>query len=293
MELNEAEPGGALTPTGLLVRPRRGRTVSDAMPEERWLPVVGYESSHKVSDLGRVRSLDRIVHVTGQSPRRRRGTVLTQHLSPSTGYFTVTLASAGETRTRAVHRLVAEAFLGPCPVGMEVLHGPRRGRDNHLDNLSYGTKRANALDKRRDGTQHELHRTECPRGHALRAPNLVRLTALAGHRQCLACSRAQTTVWNNRQRGVELDFRREADEQFERILRYGARYRCDKTECVRGHALRPPNLVASNLRAGKIACLACSRGRASVQHARTNGIALDVAAEADRHHVAIMQLEAS
>lgn len=45
---------------------------------EQWLPVVGYEGFYEVSNLGRVRSIDRIVptcHPTGPQPRR--GVVLT------------------------------------------------------------------------------------------------------------------------------------------------------------------------------------------------------------------------
>jgi hypothetical protein len=59
----------------------------------------------------------------------------------------------GKSRTFTVHRLVARAFLGPCPEGHEVCHGPAGRRDNRLVNLSYGTKsKNNGEDKRRDGT---------------------------------------------------------------------------------------------------------------------------------------------
>lgn len=51
-----------------------------------------------------------------------------------------------------VHRLVMLAFVGLCPPGQEVLHGPGRELDNRLVNLKYGTHSENTLDKYRDGT---------------------------------------------------------------------------------------------------------------------------------------------
>ena len=65
----------------------------------------------------------------------------------------VGLCRDGRSRTFAVHVLVARAFLGPCPDGQEVCHGPAGRRDNRLVNLSYGTpSKNNGEDKRRDGT---------------------------------------------------------------------------------------------------------------------------------------------
>jgi hypothetical protein len=55
---------------------------------------------------------------------------------------------------RLVHRLVLEAFAGPCPPGQEALHGPGGGLDNRWpENLSWGTHSKNVgPDKYRDGT---------------------------------------------------------------------------------------------------------------------------------------------
>jgi hypothetical protein len=122
---------------------------------ECWLPVVGYEGLYEVSDMGRVRSIDRWVEVPGWSPYLKRGRLLTPN--PSTnGYLKVTLCSnrsgARAQETPAVHRLVLEAFRGPCPPGQEARHGPGGKQDNRLVNLTYGTKPENAGDKVRDGT---------------------------------------------------------------------------------------------------------------------------------------------
>ena len=43
----------------------------------------------------------------------------------------------GTTETRRLADLVAASFLGPCPEGMELRHGPGGTTDNSLQNLSY------------------------------------------------------------------------------------------------------------------------------------------------------------
>ena len=65
------------------------------------------------------------------------------------------MVPVGHRKTATVHSLVAEAWLGPVPEGMEVLHGPAGKQDNSIDNLSYGTRCQNHHDKKRDGTYQE------------------------------------------------------------------------------------------------------------------------------------------
>lgn len=123
---------------------------------ERWLPVVGYEGLYEVSDLGRVRSLSRVVSRSG--PRGPRVRIAGQALKvrPPAGtdpYAHVELNRDGERRYMRVHVLVAAAFLGPRPAGYEICHGPGGKTDNRLANLSYGTRaKNNGPDKLRDGT---------------------------------------------------------------------------------------------------------------------------------------------
>ncbi len=84
---------------------------------ERWLPVVGLEGTYEVSDLGNVRSLDRTIG-HGNRTRSAFGCVLKPRIGTS-GYPQVYL----DGKTKSVHRLVLEAFVGRCPPGMECLHG--------------------------------------------------------------------------------------------------------------------------------------------------------------------------
>jgi hypothetical protein len=56
-------------------------------------------------------------------------------------------------RPTLVHRLVLEAFAGPCPEGMEPRHYPDRNpANNAINNLQWGTRSQNFMDKREHGT---------------------------------------------------------------------------------------------------------------------------------------------
>lgn len=189
--------------------------------DERWLPIEELRGLYAVSGQGRVRSLDRRVQDrNGRRTRLWRGQIIKPYVAAN-GYLQVRLSRDGVPApvSRMVHRLVAEAFLGPCPVGMEVLHGPGGAQDNRVSNLSYGTHSQNMFDKNRDGTDQHRNIESCPRDHLLREPNLVAAKARRGIRQCLACNRANARVHAYRTRhGIELDMKVEADRYYAEIV---------------------------------------------------------------------------
>lgn len=104
---------------------------------ERWLPVVGYESLYEVSDLGRVRSYARssVPYVLTPTPK-------------STGYLRLRFSVSGVKTTKPVHKIVAEAFIGPPPEGTEVRHLNDDPSDNRWANLVYDTHSQNMQDKK-------------------------------------------------------------------------------------------------------------------------------------------------
>ena len=108
--------------------------------QEAWKPIAGC-AGFEVSDHGRV---------------SRNGVVMKQ--CRSSGYLSVNVkADSGKRSVRRIHRLVLEAFVGPCRPGMECLHGPNGISDNSITNLKCGTRRENAIDTRRDGTMFMLN----------------------------------------------------------------------------------------------------------------------------------------
>lgn len=118
---------------------------------EEWRPIEGYEEFYEVSNLGRVRSLDRVVE-SSTGKRKHKGKLLKQART-ARGYLIVCLRKEGKQLTQYVHRLVAVAFLGQPPEGYVVCHGPKGQQCNKVTNLSWGTMKKNhGPDKLRDGT---------------------------------------------------------------------------------------------------------------------------------------------
>lgn len=70
------------------------------------------------------------------------------------GHWYVRLMVGDRRVHRYVHRLVLEAFVGPCPAGMECRHFPDQSpANNRLENLSWATKTANQRDRVANGTR--------------------------------------------------------------------------------------------------------------------------------------------
>lgn len=70
----------------------------------------------------------------------------------SCGYIRVLLRIGGGRISKLVHRLVLEAFAGPCPGGNEACHGNGIRTDNRLENLRWDTRRSNSQDRTLHGT---------------------------------------------------------------------------------------------------------------------------------------------
>lgn len=114
---------------------------------EIWKPIPGYEGIYEVSDLGNVRSLDRLCEGRDGRLEIHWGKLL----KPQTlynGYQEVYLsdrARTGKRKHRTVHSLVAEAFLGPRPGNADIMHLDGNRTNNKAWNLQYGTRSENLL----------------------------------------------------------------------------------------------------------------------------------------------------
>jgi hypothetical protein len=166
------------------------------MTPERWLPIAGYEGFYEVSDLGRVRSLDRVVIERGGKARPMRGRILkpSRYLD---GYLIVSLCN-DRHHTRAVHDLVARAFHGEPAPGQQVCHFDGDKTNNLAANLRWDTQSANNLDAVRHGTHGMAVRTHCPQGHEYSTGN----TYVRRGRNCIKCHRAADRRYRDRKRAA-------------------------------------------------------------------------------------------
>lgn len=106
--------------------------------DEIWKPVVGYEEFYEVSNLGRMRIL-----VDRPYQGLKAGHI--RNFPLKRGYPATNLFRDSKVKQCLVHCLVAEAFLGPRPDGMEINHKDGNKANNYIDNLEYVTKSQNAL----------------------------------------------------------------------------------------------------------------------------------------------------
>lgn len=103
---------------------------------ELWEAVPGYEGEYTVSDLGRVYSFKRGVHLKPELIR--------------SGYHRVALLKKGVARKCLVHRLVMLAFVGSYNLDVNHIDGVKT--NNVLNNLEYCTRSANIRHSYRIGT---------------------------------------------------------------------------------------------------------------------------------------------
>ncbi len=72
---------------------------------------------------------------------------LIQQVPTDRGYMRVQLYCDGKRVWKRVHQAVLEAFVGPCPEGMECCHNDGIRSHNSLHNLRWDTRSANAKDR--------------------------------------------------------------------------------------------------------------------------------------------------
>lgn len=105
---------------------------------EIWKDIPNYEGLYQASNLGRIKSLERIDALGRRVNERILKPEINQY-----GYYLISLYKNSIQKLYSVHRLVWEAFNGQIPEGYEINHINEIKSDNRLSNLNLMTHKEN------------------------------------------------------------------------------------------------------------------------------------------------------
>ena len=109
------------------------------MTEEIWKDIEQYQGLYQVSNLGRVRSVDRWLTYKGDSKKFWKGCIIKTNPN-NCGYLRVGLVKDRKQIKYFVHRLVAESFLDNTCNFSQVNHIDGNKENNRVENLEWCDK---------------------------------------------------------------------------------------------------------------------------------------------------------
>lgn len=139
-------PIGILSPKGLsavsVLQPLNNAKSGLFIMKEIWKDIKGWEGYYQISNLGRVKSLYRIV------PHKLKGkkTIFERILKPciaSPGYYSLGLRKDCKVKCARIHRLVALHFIPNPQNKPEINHKNGIKTDNRIENLEWVTRSEN------------------------------------------------------------------------------------------------------------------------------------------------------
>ena len=119
--------------------------------KEQWKDIRGFEGLYQVSNLGNIRSIERIVKYCDDSKSKTNFHTVKEKIKKASlkdnGYLQVQLYKNNRSQSLYVHRLVAEAFIGNPNCHKTINHKNLNKHDNRVENLewcSYGNNNEHA-----------------------------------------------------------------------------------------------------------------------------------------------------
>lgn len=118
--------------------------------KEIWKDIPNYEGYYQVSNLGRIKSVER--HIVYKDGRERTyPSVIIKDRDKGNSARLITLKKDNKGKTFTVHGLVARVFLGVAPDGYEICHIDGDYKNNSINNLRYDIRSENRIDNYRYG----------------------------------------------------------------------------------------------------------------------------------------------
>lgn len=117
------------------------------LPNEVWKDIPDYEGLYQVSNLGRVKSLERMMinpSPYGKTPLRKHKAQIRKIRVDRHGYCCVSIYIEGKAKNIKVHRLVASAFIPNPENKREIDHINGIKTDNRVSNLRWVTSSENS-----------------------------------------------------------------------------------------------------------------------------------------------------
>jgi hypothetical protein len=112
---------------------------------EIWKDVKGYENIYKVSNQGRIKSIERYIkHSDGRKPQYHKELIRKPQLS-NKGYLNIRLSKENKLKSYLVHKLVAEAFIPNTDNKQQVNHKDGNKENNNDWNLEWVTNSENQI----------------------------------------------------------------------------------------------------------------------------------------------------
>ena len=120
--------------------------------KEEWKDIKGYESLYQISNLGRIKGLNRYVK-NNHSVRYIKERILKPNKNKD-GYYTISFWTKGKMKQHYIHRLVAQAFLdnpNNYPIVNHKDENPNNNNSLNLEwcnykyNNDYGTRKIKSM----------------------------------------------------------------------------------------------------------------------------------------------------
>ena len=114
--------------------------------KEVWKDVVGYEGYYQCSNMGNIRSIDRLIVNNGVLGSKKNCFMRGRTLTPgkdTKGYAFVNLCKGGVQKSLSVHRIIATAFIPNVNNKPQINHIDYNPLNNYIANLEWVTQSEN------------------------------------------------------------------------------------------------------------------------------------------------------